>query len=252
MKKPELWQKINEFEFDNTNSEFNFSSRLARDNNWTIAYSLRVLLEYKRYLYLCCADYGPITPSDAVDQAWHLHLTYTKSYWKDLCQNTLEKEIHHNPTKGGKKEREKYKNCYDATFTAYEAEFGTTPPQDIWPNNNSRFSQINFKRINLSGYWLIKKPVYNPSYLIIPIAIFTIVLFIQSENSVPWVSLIFCFLLFLFIVRAARKSRRGKRGGGSNGTDTGGLWGGFWGCSSDDSGCSNDGCSSGCSGCGGD
>lgn len=247
MKKPVLWQKLTEFKLDDPSSDFNFSTRLARDNKWTLAYSLKVIQEYKKFLYLCCSGYGQITPSDAVDQAWHLHLTFTKSYWTDLCKKTLQKEVHHNPTKGGSLEKEKYASCYDTILVAYKTEFGANPPKDIWPDNESRFSNINFKRINLSEYWLIKKPEFSISYLIFPIGLFVIGLFIQSDNSVPWVSLIFCFLLFLFIIRAARRSRRGKRGGSSDNRGDGG----FWGCSSDDSGCSSSGCSSGCSGCGG-
>ncbi len=107
MKHQNLWDKIESFQLDDLNANFTFSKRLARDNGWTFTFSKKVIAEYKKFIYLCCISENPITPSDAVDQAWHLHLTYTKSYWKDFCSNTLNREIHHNPTKGGDSEQQK-------------------------------------------------------------------------------------------------------------------------------------------------
>ena len=65
-----LWVKIQEYEFDEKDTKFTFAKRLARENSWTKQYTERTMIEYKKF----------ITPSDAIDQVWHLHLTYTKSY----------------------------------------------------------------------------------------------------------------------------------------------------------------------------
>ena len=147
MKNRELWTKIKLFKLDVDQAHFSFSQRLARDNNWTHEFALKVVEEYRRFIYLCCISEGQmITPSDAVDQAWHLHLTYTKSYWNDFCKYTLEQEIHHNPTKGGHKEREKFTNCYDLTFELYRQEFGEEPKEHIWWNSQKRFKEVDFKR----------------------------------------------------------------------------------------------------------
>ena len=64
-------------------------------------YTDRVIEEYRKFLYLLASAGHPVTPSDQVDQAWHLHLTYTRSYWEDLCEKTIGKPLHHGPTKGG-------------------------------------------------------------------------------------------------------------------------------------------------------
>ncbi|GAA4338966.1 hypothetical protein GCM10023149_49350 [Mucilaginibacter gynuensis] len=95
-----LWQKIQSFQLDQPDADFSFSARLARENGWTAAYTHRVINEYKKFIFLCCVSEQGVTPSDPVDQAWHLHLTVTRSYWIDLCRDTLGSEIHHNPTKG--------------------------------------------------------------------------------------------------------------------------------------------------------
>lgn len=245
MRDKQLWQRVQAFQLDDDTSTFPFSHRLARDNRWSIDYANRVILEYKKFIYLCCVGYGEITPSDAVDQAWHLHLTYTKSYWIDLCKNTLLREVHHNPTKGGTIEREKYSDCYNKTFSSYAKEFDEQPPKDIWLDNRTRFSQINYQRINISQFWLIQKPSLNYYGLSVILASLLLIgLFIQSDNSVPWFALFICFVFFILIVKNIRnggKGGRGKRGGGG---------GSFWGCSGGDSGCGGHGCS-GCGGCGG-
>ncbi|WP_197276048.1 hypothetical protein [Mangrovimonas sp. TPBH4] len=215
--------------------DFNFSERLARDNNWNVEYSLRVIEEYKKFIYLCCISNQPITPSDAVDQAWHLHLTYTKSYWKDFCESTLEKEIHHSPTKGGESEREKFSDCYNLTFERYENEFGQKPPSDIWLDKTKRFKDVNFRRINVNNYWLVKKPskALGTSLKFFGIIILIPYLFMNAkDNDAPIPVIIFIIIVFILIFM------KGKRGGGS-------------GCSYDcsyDSSCGSDGCS-GCGGC---
>ncbi len=246
MKNQDLWNRIEAFPLDHPENRFTFSHRLARDNNWGLDYTSRVILEYKKFIYLCCAGYGEITPSDAVDQAWHLHLTYTRSYWVDLCRYTLGMQIHHNPTAGGDSEKKRYAHDYDTLKDAYIREFGHPAPQDIWPDNKDRFNNIDFKRINLSEYWLIRKPrSIGPRAVLLLLPIVAL-LFIQSENLVPWGTIVFVAVLLLIV---ARTIKGGKGGRGRGGSDSGcSWWGGFWGCSGDsDSGCS----SAGCSGCGG-
>lgn len=233
-----LWKQLECFEFDPGGVEFSFSQRLARENNWSANDTKRVILEYKKFIYLCCISDRHITPSDSVDQVWHLHLTYTHSYWDELCQKTLGRNLHHNPTKGGKREKEKFSSYYDATFEKYLEEFGENPPKDIWQENRIRFGKGNFKRINADAYWLIRKPSESIRrnlgilLFIIPLAS----LLIQASDtkgivSVLAVVVVICLISLIF-----------KGGGDGNGCSSGCASG----CSSGDSGCS------GCGGCGGD
>jgi hypothetical protein len=105
-----LWKRIENFEIDEVGIELPFSKRLARENSWPSEFALRVIEEYKKFIYLTSISEGPVTPSDEVDQAWHLHLTYTQSYWDQLCDNVLGRRLHHNPTKGGKQESNKFED----------------------------------------------------------------------------------------------------------------------------------------------
>jgi hypothetical protein len=152
-----LWQKIKSFELDDPHASLTFSDRLARENGWSLQFTLRSVEEYKKFIFMICVAGHPVTPSDQVDQVWHLHLLYTESYWIDLCQNTLGKSVHHGPTKGGTAEQTKFTDWYQKTKEVYKSLFEAEPPKDIWPESRIRFGQINFQRVNLDTNWVIKK-----------------------------------------------------------------------------------------------
>jgi len=153
-----LWLQIKNFELDEPNASLSFSDRLARENGWSIEYSLRAIEEYKRFMMLVCLASHPLTPSDQVDQVWHLHLLYTESYWIDFCQHILNRQIHHGPTKGGEKANTKFTDLYQKTKILYQTIFGTLPPDDIWPSSTIRFKKTNFQRIDVENTWIITKP----------------------------------------------------------------------------------------------
>jgi uncharacterized protein (TIGR04222 family) len=106
---------------------------LAAKQNWSPGFTAQVVEEYRKFLFLCCISPNGASPSQAVDEAWHLHLTYTKSYWTDLCKNTLSINIHHHPSQGGDEEDHKHREWYAETLQFYESVFGSPPPDDIWP-----------------------------------------------------------------------------------------------------------------------
>jgi uncharacterized protein (TIGR04222 family) len=128
-----LWSKIQQFPLDDPNAAITFSRKLSAKQNWSTDFTERVVEEYRKFLFLCCISPNGASPSQAVDEAWHLHLTYTRSYWTDLCKNTLNKDIHHHPSRGGDEEDHKHRDWYAETLILYEAVFGSPPPADIWP-----------------------------------------------------------------------------------------------------------------------
>jgi hypothetical protein len=244
-KEKQLWEKISQFQFDDERIDFNFSHRLARENNWTISYSKKVIDEYKKFIFLCCITKTGVTPSDQVDQVWHLHLTYSKSYWIDLCQNTLEKEIHHNPTKGGQSEANKFDDYYTKTKEEYIKMFQVNPPIDIWPDNDKRFGDVHYQRINISKNWIISKPNLKWRTVLFGFGITFLASFLiqAKSNDNKSFAIVLIIVFFAMIAYYFRNNNNGKGNGCSSGC--GGN------SSSGDSGCSSHGCSSGCSGCGG-
>ena len=156
-----LWQKVKKFHLDDPRADFTFTDRLARENDWSLEFAARCVMEYKKFMFLICISEHPLTPSDEVDQVWHLHLLYTESYWKLFCQQTLGQEIHHGPTLGGQQERDKFDDWYAATKRLYQNTFKVEPPQDIWPNSEIRFGQIHFSRVNRHTHWVISKNLFS-------------------------------------------------------------------------------------------
>ncbi|MFM9058606.1 MAG: TIGR04222 domain-containing membrane protein [Planctomycetaceae bacterium] len=154
-----LWERIQAHQFNDPAARLTFTSRLARENGWTIGYAVRVVDEYRRFVFLAMTSGAAVTPSEDVDQAWHLHLAYTWDYWEVLCGAVLGVPLHHGPTRGGGAEAERYDQQYRRTLTAYAATFEAPPPADIWPPPERRFgADLAWRRVNVASHWVVRKP----------------------------------------------------------------------------------------------
>ncbi len=138
-----LWQRLVDFQFDVPAVPEPFSRRLAKKMDWDHAFALRVIDEYRKFLYLLKTAGHTVTPSKSVDEVWHLHLIYTHSYWEVLCADIFQEPIHHNPGDGSIEDIEKYAAIYERTLDNYSEVFGA-PPADIWGKRNH---SINWRNI---------------------------------------------------------------------------------------------------------
>lgn len=127
MQDPELWARIEDHDFPR-----GFEDKLAQQVGGWMGTMRRVREEYRRFIYLAMISRGAVTPSVAVDQAWHLHLSYTRDYWGRFSEEVLRGQLHHDPC-AGPEERPRYKAQYAETIALYEQEFGEVPPLKIWP-----------------------------------------------------------------------------------------------------------------------
>ena len=142
------WHSLSSLDFDAADVAFPFSARLARENRWPRAFAARAIEEYRKFCFLAVHAGHPVTPSDEVDQVWHLHLTYSRHYWDTLCRDALGKPLHHGPTEGGAAEDRKFRGWYDNTLASYRRYFGE-PPKDLWPSAEERFdARHEFVRID--------------------------------------------------------------------------------------------------------
>lgn len=126
-----LWQKISRFELDDPKADFSLTDRICKEYNWPMTFALKAIEEYKKFIFLICSSNQSQTPSEVVDKVWHLHLIYTKSYWIDFCQNTLNRLVHHNPQTGAE-ENDLFVDQYQNTLSLYKTMFQQEPPKDIW------------------------------------------------------------------------------------------------------------------------
>ena len=239
----ELWTKIRNFDIDGGEATLTFAKRLARENGWSLHFANRVIEEYKRFVFLCMSAGHKCTPSEQVDQAWHLHLVYTESYWTRFCGEVLPRPLHHGPTKGGQAEDDKFVDWYGRTLESYRRVFDSEPPVDIWPAASDRF-EGRWQRVDSSKVWLVpRRALRLPAAASLTLASLAgCGALAQTEGVwIPFILLMaFCGIGIIWLVYAASTGRLGNNSK-SNGS----------GCSSS-GGCAGSGCSSGCSsGCGG-
>lgn len=153
------WRRIEAYVLDDPGASLPFSHRLARENGWSLYYAGRVIAEYRKFCFLAIAAGHGVTPSDEVDQAWHLHLLYTRDYWDRFCPEALGQPLHHGPTRGGAADGERFREWYERTMESYRRAFGRDPPADIWPAAEERFANApHMQRIDRSAFWLIRRP----------------------------------------------------------------------------------------------
>lgn len=217
-----LWARLDQFELDDSSAAYPYSKRLARENGWSAPFTERVLTEYKRFLFLSQKVDHPVVPSDAVDQAWHLHLCYTRSYWEELCGEVLRTPLHHGPTRGESTATARFGDWYEGTLAAYRDYFGHEAPPDIWPPAWERFRLQLPRRVDLSTHVVFRKRT-----AMITLLGGTIALLLTScshSDGDPG----FWMLTLAILATISFLCRGGTKGGGSTG------------------------CDSGCSGCGGD
>lgn len=258
----QLWKKINNFQLDKEGISLSFSKRLARENGYSEQFAKEIVEEYKKFIFMCCVSEQPVTPSNLVDLAWHLHLTYTKSYWIDLCQNTVQQEIHHTPTEGGKFERSKFKGRYEYTLDLYERKFGYEPNIGIWENTEKRF-EINFINVDKTQNWIIPKIYFIKNLKFILGFLFCSFLFAScsSGNETTLYSIV-AIIVFVSVITSIGRSidnqnrpnnRAEKYDSYTSSYSTSGGDGGGSNSEGDVDGDSNSdsGGDSGCSGCGG-
>ena len=129
----ELYLRLQSYCFDAPGGAVAFAAKLACEQGWSAAKSERVLGEYRRFLFLAMEAGHPVSPSRAVDLAWHQHLLDTRSYWQEFCPRVLGRPLHHTPSRGGEEERQRLGESYRRTLASYRAFFGEAPPADLWP-----------------------------------------------------------------------------------------------------------------------
>jgi hypothetical protein len=220
------WERLSNLGFDVADAALPFSARLARDNGWPASFAERAVEEYRRFCFLAVHAGHPVTPSDEVDQVWHLHLLYSRHYWETLCRDTLEMPLHHGPTQGGAAEGHKYHAWYEDTLASYRRYFGE-PPKALWPAPDKRFdAHDDFVRMNshdvvtLDRAWLRRG--WIAAVLVGAIAMAHAVAQV-SESAAPrtgaelWPILFILLLVVAAIAVAAggkgvrRKQHKGKR-----------------------------------------
>ena len=114
--------------------------------------------EYGRFCFLAVVSPTPVTPSEEVDEVWHLHLTYSRDYWDVWCGAVLQAPLHHDPTPGGAAAQAVYRAQYAETLALYEGFFGL-PPEALWPATHRRFgARPRFRVVDCDAVITLPRP----------------------------------------------------------------------------------------------
>lgn len=153
-----LWQRLEQHDFGTGDCELRFVQRLAREHGWSAAQADAAVLEYKRFCFLAVVAGHAVTPSDAVDEVWHQHLTYSRDYWTRYCPQVLGRDLHHEPTRGGRDQGRLHQRQYADTLASYQHWFGA-PPLHWWPDAQTQARQpAQFRRVDASRHLLLPRP----------------------------------------------------------------------------------------------
>ena len=215
-----------------------FEGRLAAENGWSSGHARMVATEYRRFIAIAAISGEEVTPSDAVDQAWHLHMVYTRSYWQDLCRDILGRELHHDPTSGGCERREHYRDRYARTLELYREFFGEDPPEAVWPVPERRFLDC-FVRVDTGRNVVVTSSRVMTAAM--AMGGFALLEIVGAGVLAAAAALVIGVFAVFHSAALAAGPQPPSKSSGSSGSDGGG-------CGGDAGSCGDGGCGSGCGG----
>ncbi|HET9483757.1 MAG TPA: TIGR04222 domain-containing membrane protein, partial [Xanthomonadales bacterium] len=153
---------------------------------WSRARALEVVEEYRRYCFLACVAGRMMSPSDAVDQVWHLHLTYSRDYWDVFCRDVLRAPLHHEPSRGGGNELARHRAQYADTLAEYERWFGA-PPSAHWPSTYEQFrAPSRWQRVDRERVIVWRRPDWRRPWVALAALLGAGTAQAASANPLDW------------------------------------------------------------------
>jgi hypothetical protein len=119
--------------------------------------------EYIKFMVLVYFSKSTLTPSEEVDQVWHLHQSLSLQY-ENFCNAVFGKLIIHTPTAGGRTDEVRFKEFYVKTIEFYKFIFKKSPPRGLWPPVEVRFDPSYF-----IGTWISLVRIFQSIVRIIEI-----------------------------------------------------------------------------------
>lgn len=97
------------------------SKKLSEQKGWSKCSAERACDLYRKFLFLQ-KKYGEnyiLSPSEDIDEVWHLHILDTPKYWQD-CQQIFGKYFHHVPVyEKNKSEFSSFQSTQDLYYKEY-------------------------------------------------------------------------------------------------------------------------------------
>jgi hypothetical protein len=199
----ELWHKILEYDLDDLTSVYGFSTRLANENSWTLAFTTQAILEYKKFMYLASNSDLMVSPSMTVDIVWHQHLIFTQSY-SDFCK-LLGKQIQHIPSTHKTEEFENFEKAKERTIKLYESNFGNRP-KNIWKDQDM-FESLNLEKAKFELRTFITFGIIAFVCLLVPAYFLLRPVYLQIDNPYFIYGFISLSIVTFFLLNFYNKSK---------------------------------------------
>ncbi len=127
-----------------------------KEYGWEPSFAGKVVYEYKRFMYLKSKDPN-CSPSDHIDQFWHVHILYTESYAR-FCMENFGKFIHHNPDMS--LDQKARKERIGRTIKLYMLTYPSITYPEIW-NINLELANVDLtKKVSTSNQTIKVKVIY--------------------------------------------------------------------------------------------
>ncbi len=153
-----LWQRLQAHPFERGDGSLDFLAKLARQQGWSREVARAAIEEYRKFCFLAARAGHAVTPSEEVDQVWHLHLTCTRDYWEVFCPRVLGFALHHEGSDGRADTRQRHRQDYAHTLASYQRWFGVAP-EALWPTSVRRFdAAASWRWVDGRRYWLLPRP----------------------------------------------------------------------------------------------
>lgn len=189
-----IWNSIASFPLNEPNLIETFPNRLVKTFNWTAGYTERVMMEYRKFLFLCATSKCRIVPSWPVAMVWETHIHFYPLSWKMLSENLIRKKLAISTI-----DDDSWQDLckpYELTRDAYIDIFVELPPADIWPESENWFNEdiqwaLNVSKsrtLTISVKWVIFLSVVLALLLamILPNNNFIFILTILAVASASW------------------------------------------------------------------
>jgi uncharacterized protein (TIGR04222 family) len=173
-----LWRRILAYDLDHPESEYGFSTRLAKENYWTKNFTEKAISEYKKFMYLAATSDQMVSPSEVIDVVWHEHLIFTQSY-REFCA-LLGKQIQHVPSTHNKEDLEKFRSAKVRTRKLYIKAFGEQP-KDIW-DFAGMYESLRLEKANIKIRTFILLGIFVLAFLAVPAYLLLKPLYVKIEN----------------------------------------------------------------------
>lgn len=142
--------------------KMDIEEKIAKDNNWSIELTKKIIYEYERFLFLKSTN-PDLLPSDKIEKIWKFHVLMTENYY-NYCNQKFNKIIHmdwNNMHSIGNYEK---LELILKTIKIYKNTFGNIVYPEVWVSQYE-FNLNDLEKMNEKNNIIPIEPKQNPTII---------------------------------------------------------------------------------------